>query len=326
MLSLVLFAHAPTCFALDMVATIKDVKIKDRTGYVEVIKKKDNKKVSGIPGLILNDQDWIKTGDQSKVTIEFRDGSIIRLFQHTEFLIEKSKESQKGSRHFLNNFQLKLGSFWGKFTKNRQKTVIRTPTATCGIKGTTVAFAEKAGTLDVSLSSGKVSIENDSESIDLEPGKMAKEITRKGSIRDKISDLPYLITIKPDSSRIKIPQKGQNVIYFTLQLVETKTNQNYSRPGNVYISPRLDNIKFSQDISLNSGGFARVKATVYPFVEKNDYRDGKVEIVKEYGDGRIEIVAVMDGDNYLDTGAGHTTLIYDVPGTMRRFDYDGNIK
>ncbi len=306
-LSLAIFLYAPAGFALDVVATIKEIKIKDKSGYVDVIKKKDNKKVSGIPGMILNDKDWIKTGGKSKVTIEFRDGSVIRLFQHTEFLIERSKESEKGSRRFLHNFKLKLGSFWGKFTKKRQKTVIRTPTATCGIKGTTVAFSEKSGKLDVSLSTGKVSIENESEMIDLEPGKMAQKITRRGSIRDKVSDLPYLITIKPDNNRIELPKMGnKKELYFTLQLVNNKTNQNISRPGSVYISLRLDKIKFRQDIRLNSRGYARVKAIVRPFTDKEDY-----------GNGNVEIIAVMDGEKYLDTGAGHTTLTYDVPGSIK---------
>lgn len=287
-------------YAIEAVASIKNL-----IGSVD-IQRNDNV-IAGRTGLILHDQDLVVTNDASKVTIIFRDGSVIRLFQNTKFLIEKSDESQNGSRRFLNNFILKLGSFWGKFTKNRQETVISTPTATLGIKGTIVSLYERKNLLDVSLAEGLVSIRNQHETIDLQAGKMAANITSTGPIKNKIRELPYQVTIRPDSDKLDIPEAGKtSEIFFTLQIVDIKTNKNVHHDGEVYISLNHDKIEFAPGIRLNSRGYARVSATVLPFEQK------------DYKDGYIEIIALMDGEEYLDISAGMTVLSYDLPGAKQK--------
>ncbi len=294
-----LFPPSPAV-AINAVASIKST-----IGEVKIQRLRRN--IPGRKGLILNDQDVVITGSNAKATILFRDGSEIRLFQNTKFTIEKSEELKGSQRGFFNNFLLKAGSFWGKFTKNRQKTVIVTPTATCGIKGTSVAFSERNGVLDVSLSSGLIELENEDEKVELKPGKIVKGITRSGTFKDKIEDLPFRLMMKPDNSKIKIPTPGnQEEIDFTLQVINVKTQQNISRRGDVFFSLRTNKIKFPEKISLNERGYARVTATVDPF-QKSDY-----------GDGRIEITAVIEGEQSLDVGTAQTLLTYDVPEKLRK--------
>ncbi len=287
-LSFLLMAN--TSYAIEAVASIKSLK-----GQVEV--KRNNTTLAARSGLILNDKDIVITYQKSKVAIIFRDGSEIRLFPNTRFVIEKSSESKKGPRKFLHNFKLKLGSFWGKFTRKRQNAIVRTPTATAGIKGTTVAFRERKGKLDVSLSSGSVSVQNQYETAMLKPGQMAKGITPGGSIQNKIERLPYQITIIPDQNEFTPPESGQEKeIFFTLQLVDMQTKENVSRTGEVYISISTDKIIFDNDISLNKRGYARIKAVIKPFDKTEDKRRN------------IEIFALMDGEEFMDTGSGSTVL------------------
>ena len=306
---ILLFSDIKTPLAVEAVASIKRL-----NGSVDV--QRANATIPGRKGLILHDRDIIVTNSGSKVTLIFRDGSIIRLFQNTRFLIEKSEESKTGTRRFFNNFRLKLGSFWGKFTKNRQKTVIKTPTATCGIKGTTVAFSikdQKNPSLTVSLSTGKVSIKNGTEEVDLNAGKIARRIGKTGSIRDKITNLPYTLTITPDNRKITLPKPGNETeVYFTLQLIDIQTKRNINRSGNVYISHELDEIRFDPNIYLNSRGFARVKAIIRPLRKANSRT------------GRIEITAIMDGEQYLNVGSGQTILTYDIPKGKKRYKIDAN--
>ncbi len=299
-LCLILIVSAKPTYGLEAVASIKNLK-----GTVDI--QRDNNIIAGRKGLILHDRDLVVTNKNSRVTLMFRDGSVIRLFPNTKFLIEKSVETKSGSRRFLNNFRLKLGSFWGKFTKKRQQTVIKTPTATCGIKGTTVAFTERAGNLSVSLSTGAVSLKNETEEIDLQSGELVENIGITGKISNKIRPLPYKVTIKADKQKIDLPQPGkEREIYFTLQLIDVKTNKNVARAGSVYISHEVDKISFDTDIHLNSRGYARIKAVVKPF-ENNDYKSGQAEII-----------AVMDGEEYMDIGAGHTVLTYDIPKQIKK--------
>ena len=298
--------YTPSILALEAVASLGKLK-----GDVDVLRqigsRRESRKIPGRTGLILHDKDVVVTGTRSRVTIVFRDGSEIRLFQKTKFIIEKSIEAKKGSRRFFNNFRLSIGSFWGKFTKGRQRTKIKTPTATIGIKGTAVSMIQRNDQLDVSLSTGRISVENDDEVMELLPGKMIKEIQKEGSIKDKVSDLPYQVLLKPDRNKIKIPKRGdEDFIYFTLQIIDSETKKNVERAGSVYVSLELDKIKFGEGIALNSRGYARVRATILPF-QKADYKNGQVEIF-----------AIMDGENFMDVGAGKTVLTYDVPSNMSR--------
>lgn len=284
----------------EAVASIKKIQ-----GTVDI--ERDNKILPARTGLILYDQDMVVTSKKSKVSIIFRDGTVIRLFPNTRFLIEKSVETEKGSRRFLHNFILKVGSFWGKFTQKRQETVIKTPTATAGIKGTNAIFAVREDGLSVGLSMGKISINNDNETIELQPGRIVKGITKKGTIKDKITDMPYRLVINPDHRKIVLPQPGnENELFFTLQLIDIKTNKNVSQSGAVHVSPETDRITFSSSINLNSRGYARIKATIKPFQEK------------DYDDGEIEILAIMDGEEFIDVGAARTFLTYDLPQKKSR--------
>ncbi len=282
-------------YAINAVASIKA-----SIGDVKVSRL--NRQISGRKGLVLNDGDVITTEKNSKATILFRDGSIIRLYQNTKFVIEQSVESKSTHRGFFNRFKLSLGSMWGKFSKNRQRTVIKTPTATCGIKGTSVALAQQSGALNVTLSTGLVVLENEDEKIDLMPGKMIAGITKKGSFRDKIQDIPYRILIKPDSKKISIPTKGnESIVSFTLQIIDVNSKLNVPKAARVLITVPSDKIEFPESIRLNSRGYKRINATIKPFKKA------------DFGTGRLEVTVVAEGQRNMDIGTGQTVLTYDIP-------------
>ena len=304
---LLIFMAVPSIHALSAVASIKtllgDVKIQRYQRFIP-----------GKRGLVLNDEDVVITGQNAKATIIFRDGSEIRLFQNSNFTIEKSEEIEGKGKGFLKRFRLfsnkvKLttGSFWGRFTKGRQQTRISTPTATCGIKGTVVSFAQRNRKLNVSLSIGEIELENEDEKITLSSGKMIEGITETGSFKDKIKELPYRLTIVPDNPKIVVPTIGnENQIFFTLQLIDVKTKKNFEKSGDVYISMPLDKIIFTPRIRLNNRGYARVSAIVKPFREN------------DYGNGQVEVLAMIEGQKFMNVGAGQTMLTYDIPKQSRR--------
>jgi len=278
--------------ATSIVASMKDIR-----GQIDV--ERSGGVLAGRDGLILYDQDVVVTGKESRATIVFRDGSIIRLFSNTRFLIERSIEAEKGSRRFLHDFMLKLGAFWGKFTKEYQQTTIRTPTATAGIKGTIISMRQHESQLDVSLTSGNLTIHNDVETIDLKPGQIVKEITSNAPFANKLEDLPFKLIITAETAEIRIAESGNPIeVYFTLQMVKKSANSNAYREGPVYISQQHDNIRFEQQIRLNRRGYSRIKATVQPFQEGGNHRE------------TIEITALMDGEEFIDVDAGQTRVTF----------------
>ena len=103
-------------------------------GYVEVFSEAKRKTRRGREGLMLFAGERINTGKDSKVTVEFRDGSTFRLFRKTDFLIEEGVEQNTRERSFKYQLSMKLGSLHGRMKRGMQRTRLRTPTAIVGVK------------------------------------------------------------------------------------------------------------------------------------------------------------------------------------------------
>ena len=110
-------------------------------GDVEVVNDKSPKGRQGRDGMLLFDGNQIRTSGKSKATVEYRDGSRIRLFQNSDFLLDFSEEQNTSKRTFKYLVTLNNGSLRGRFKKGLQRTKIRTPTAVIGIKGSSVTVS-----------------------------------------------------------------------------------------------------------------------------------------------------------------------------------------
>ncbi|MGK0290522.1 MAG: hypothetical protein ACI86H_001981 [bacterium] len=283
-------------------------------GSVSVHLRSTGSTISGRDGLILRNGDLVKTGKRTKVSIVFRDGSEVRLFQNTRFLIEEAKESNGAKRSFRYKFFMKLGSMWGKFIKNSQtNTQIKTPTATIGIKGTMLRISERNSKSSVSLSSGLISVKNDNEKIELKPGRMISGIDKKGSIREKITRIPYRVLVRPSTKKITFRKKNRSTyFYVTLQLQNEKTKRNLYKRGKVHFSANSDKIIFPNNVYLNSRGYARVRIQVKP-LDRKDYQRRSAEIV-----------ALMDGEEFHNVGAGLAVIPFDIPKGQKRIRMNMN--
>lgn len=303
---LLFFSCAINTFAAGTVASLGKVK-----GDVSIKLNVNGRIISGNDGFLLKDGDLVITGKGTNVSVIFRDGSEVRIFENTKFLIEQAVEEKGSGRNFKYDFFMKVGSFWGKFIKGRQKTTIKTPTATIGIKGTSLKVKAEKDKSGLVLSEGKVSVKNEDSSAVIDAGKMIDTIMETGKIKTR--DIPYKIFISTADTKLKFPKIGSSTHHLSLQLINQKTKQNLKRPGNVLISSPIDKMIFPQQIKLNSRGYARVPVTLKPLEDK-DYRTN----------GFIEIYALMDGAKYFDIGSGQITLTYDIPPKIKKYLIDSN--
>ena len=79
-------------------------------GGVEVVTDKSPKGRRGRDGILLFAGNKIRTSIKSKATVEYRDGSRIRLFQNSEFLLDLSEEQNTSKRTFKYLLTLNNGS------------------------------------------------------------------------------------------------------------------------------------------------------------------------------------------------------------------------
>ena len=75
-------------------------------GAVETVTAKSPKGRRGINGMLLFAGDKISTAENSKATIEYRDGSRVRLFQNSQLILNLSDEEAASILTF--KFQISL--------------------------------------------------------------------------------------------------------------------------------------------------------------------------------------------------------------------------
>ena len=275
-------------------------------GRVQVIKAKTGKAVQGRNGLLLVEGDTVVTKAQTRVTIRFRDGSEVRMFPNSRFLVQGVRESSD-SRNFSYKLFLKLGSVWGKFTPQRKIANIEMPTATIGIKGTTFRAVQRDGKGRVSLTEGKVEVTNDRGSITLQPGKRLSDFKRGDDLRKKIEDIPYKLAMKSDKQNLKFSGNQSQEVFVNVQMVNIKNGSQVQRAGKLYLRSNYERISFPPKVELNQRGFARVPIVISP-----------PQASDQDLDGNIYVWSVLDEESGDDTAEGRVLFTFPVKGTKER--------
>ncbi len=280
------------------------------SGQVFVVQAITKARVQGRNGLLLRAGDEIITEANSRASIKFRTGSEVRLFPNTNFVVEAKEEKGKG-RFFKFNLAVKIGSIWGNFVKRRQVANITTPTATIGIKGTTLRIVDRNGKARVALTEGLIDVSNDREKVELRPGKRITDFARNESIRDKIVDIPLRLDLKSEKRNLKFPNKRAEEVFVTVQLINIKSGNPVRRSGDLYLRSSYDKIEYPSRPSLDERGFARIPLKFMA----PEAADAKFN-------GTIFVWAVMDQEDADDTSEGRLLFTIPVPagGSKIRVD------
>ena len=196
-LLLSLFASAAWAQDAEIIASLQRVE-----GTVSVVRATDKETVQGRNGLLLRAGDTVQTAAEGLATIKFRDGSEIRLFPNTHFVVE-AKEREGSGRFFNVNLIMKAGSFWGNFVKQRQVANITTPTATIGIKGTTLRVVERDAQARVALTEGQITVSNEREQVELQPGQRLPSFNRADTLADKVEAIPFKLDLRSDQRKLE---------------------------------------------------------------------------------------------------------------------------
>ena len=293
-----LFGFVGTAFAQkeEVVASL------DRLdGRVQVVQAESGKTIQGRNGLLLKAGDTVVTRAKTRVTIKFRDGSEVRMFPDSQFVIQNIKESQTKTRSFSYKLFLKVGSIWGKFTPQRNLAEIKVPTATIGIKGTALRATHRNDKSRVALTEGLVEVSNNRGAVNLTPGKRLDNFTRTDDLRKKVQDIPYKIDIKSDKQNLKFSRDKAEEVFVTLQMVDIKKGSEVRRAGKVYFRSNYDRIVYPPEANLNQRGFARVPLKILP----PETTDDKL-------DGNIYVWALIDEETADDTAEGRILFTFPV--------------
>jgi hypothetical protein len=303
-----LLLAAPTAFAQEneIVASLQNL-----SGQVQVVLKDQGEPVTAKNGQLLHTGDTVVTADQSRATIKFRDGSEIRLFQNTRFVLQAAKESAGDDRSFRYDLKLRAGALWGLFSKQRQLAQISTPTATIGIKGTTLRVRDVDNKARVALTEGLIEVSNERKTVELEPGKRLVDFTRQDDLTKKIEAIPYKLEMRSDKRKLAFENNQPEEVFVTLQLVTIANGREVPRAATIYFRSNYDKITYPPVARLDQRGFARLPLTLAP----PEAADAQLS-------GNVYIWAVIDQDDADDTGEGRILFTIPVPRGEERIRVD----
>lgn len=276
-------------FAKDAVGGLEDI-----SGKVNVLRAEWKNSVK--QGFLIREKDIIYVGENSKATLVFRDGSSMRLFPNTKLILKKSRDENLDHRIITYIFILEYGSFWGNYILGEQKTIIKTSSADIWINEANILVTHAKNGMGIRLSSGKVKIVNDDESILLKPGYFISGINKSGDFSNKIKKITNILQITSSDKKLTYQQIGdRRLISFSFQLEKIKSKSNINISGDVYVTASSKKFKFPK-VKLNKRGYARVVAVLEPFG------------INENSSSQIEVKAVMEGKEFIETGMGMNVI------------------
>ena len=281
-------------------------------GRVQVVQKANGETVPGRTGLLLRAGDTIITAEQARATIKFRDGSEVRLFQNTRFVLQGAKESVGSERSFKLDLFLRAGALWGNLAKQRQVAHITTPTVTIGVKGTTLRVSEDAGKGRVALTEGLIEVGNDVKTIDLQAGQRLTEFTRGEDLSLKVQPIPYKVEIKPDKRALTFEKNQPEAVFVNLQLITVATGKEVPRRGKIYFRSNYERVTFPET-ELDERGFARASLRFEP------PQPADAEL-----NGSVYVWAVIDQADADDTAEGRALFTIPVPAGQERIRIDSD--
>jgi hypothetical protein len=285
----------------DIVASLQNL-----LGRVQVVQKANGETVSGRTGLLLHTGDTIITAEQARATIKFRDGSEVRLFQNTRFVLQGAKESAGSERSFKLDLLLRAGAIWGNLAKQRQTARITTPTVTIGVKGTTLRVSENAGKGRVAITEGLIEVGNDAKTIDLAAGQRLTEFTRSDDLSQKVQPIPYKVDIKADKRQLTFERNQPEAVFVNLQMIEVATGKEVARSAKIYFRSNYERVTFPET-KLDERGFARASLRFDP----PQPADAQLN-------GSVFVWAVVDQEDGDDTGEGRVLFTIPVPAGQER--------
>ena len=266
-------------------------------GGVEVVTEKSPKGRRGRDGMLLFSGNKIRTSVKSKATVVYRDGSHIRLFQNSEFLLDLSEEQNTSRRTFKYQLTLNNGSLRGRFKKGLQRTIIITPTALIRVKGTSVRIAENNNKVTVSLTEGQVEVSNLSSSTIMNAGQWMPQFGRTDDLSKIVVPIPNLLNLKSDEYKFDFRNGESKQFEFSVQLQNSVSSKIVKRKGLVIFESDYNRIRLPKRFMLDANGFARGLVGIDPpRIDDKKFR------------GLITIRAFMDNDGFDDVAEGNLVI------------------
>ena len=278
--------------------------IHELDGLVQLTPQQTGRKLVARSGSFLGEEDILETGKDGRVSILFRNGSKIRLFEDTKLSIQKALEANIATRAFEIEIQLHMGSLRANFLPGQQIASIQTPQATIKVDGTVFRMEEKPGSgTTISMTEGKLFVNNGVSSMELFPGQRLSEVKYLDELSTKLENMKTQIFMNLTPETVDLREFTTQKMTLTLQLADLRSSKVVRSAGKIYLESDFYNLRLPSRTSLDSSGFVRVPVRIQP-----------PRVSDKAFDGQIVVRAFLDSARHNSHGEG--SLVLNTQGTQ----------
>ena len=278
--------------------------IHELNGLVQMTPQQTGRKLVARSGSFLGEEDILETGKDGRVTILFRNGSKIRLFEDTKLSIQKALEANIVNRAFEIEIQLHTGSLRANFLPGQQIASIQTPQAKIKVDGTVFRMEEKPGSgTTISMTEGKLFVNNGVSSLELLPGQRLSKVKYLDELSTKLENMKTQIFMNLTPEIVDLSEFTTQKMTLTLQLADLKSSKVVRAAGKVYLESDFYNLRLPSMTTLDSSGFVRIPARIRP-----------PRVSDKAFDGQIVVRAFLDSARHNLHGEG--SLVVNTQGTQ----------
>jgi len=237
---------------------------------------------------ILSHGDQVRTGASGRATVIYNDGTRVRIFKNSHLRIEKPKG--------IGSVTIHQGTAWAQVPKRRSnrrtKFRMRTVDAVIGIRGTNLTVnAQRGGGTNVGLSSGAISVQNQSQEVLLSPGQMLEGVGKQSDLKNQIAPMPFALKVH---SPISLNLHQDQAITVELSLTSRQPGQSLPIGFEVYVTVNHPSAIYNKRVRLDGEGKGSLE------VRLPSNRGNFKELV---------IYAVMEDNWNVTSGVGVTELV-----------------
>jgi hypothetical protein len=171
---------------------------------------------------------------------------------------------------------------------------------------------QKAGTT-ISLTEGKLLVNNGVSSMELLPGQRLSEVKYLDGLSTKLEEMKTQIFMSLIPENVDLSEFTTQNMTLTLQLANLQSSKIVRTRGNVYLESDFYNLRLPSMTTLDSSGFVRVPARIRP-----------PRVSDKAFDGQIVVRAFLDSSHHNVHGEG--SLVVNTQGTQpkRKLLIDAN--
>ncbi len=262
----------------------------ETTGRVELRRRGLKEQIHD--GSFLFRNDVVITGPRGKTTLLLRDGSRIRLFEQSRFLINHEKVSENPAGRINRRMRLHSGTILVLLlSANMQAEIQSGPGILIRVNGGILRVFHREKENTISITKGEAWIRNRLSSVKLDEGQRLDRVKDTDYLSEHATPIPHVFRLHSDPLELAFAEEKPVSAFLELQLKTRLTDRDVHRKGPVRLWSSYSRLSIPREVKLDSRGHAHVRMRISPPDRLTGLFDGTIRLFASMDSAGFEQVA-----------------------------------